>query len=126
MADAPDLRPILARSLTRRVAIPGPEGGIVGYNDVLLARALTIPLTKGKTEYRVGPENRTFTETTPGVYAEFVGGNCEIPGSMIEASGLSRAQIVEIMRRSSVKDGTPIYELLTEGVATPPLATAKK
>ena len=126
MADAPDLRPILARSLTRRVAVPGSEGGIIGWNDVLLARALTIPLTKGKTEYRVGPENRTFTETTQGIYAEFVGGNCEIPATTIEASGLTRAQIVDIMRKASVRDGVPIYELLTEGVAAPALATAKK
>lgn len=121
-----DLRPIIARSLTKRVAIPGPEGGIIGYNDVLTARRLTIPLTKGKTEYRVGPENRTFTETTNGLYAEFEGGNCEVSGPMIQASGLSRAEIVEILRKASVREGVPIFELLTESAPAPVLEKAKK
>ena len=121
-----DRRPILARSLTRRVSVPGNDGGVIGWNDVLLARRLTIPLTKGKTEYRVGPENRTFTETTPGVYAEFEGGNCEVSAALIDASGLSRAEIVAILTKASIRDGVQIYELLTENAATPVPEKAKK
>lgn len=94
--------PIVCRSLTRRDAVPSESGnGIVGYAETKLARRLTITLKKGRVEKTVNTQNQVIETTVEGWNAEFVDGTLEISSDQIQRSGMTRDEIVAILRSSS-------------------------
>lgn len=108
----PEFRPILCRSLVRKEVVPGQDGGIMGYRDVRPANSLEIRLRAGRVEHQVDQQNRVVERTIEGYHVHFVSGLLQITGEDARKAGLTREEIVDILRA----EATDKFEVLEEKV----------
>lgn len=106
------IKPILCRALMEKQAIPGPNGGVMGYREFMPSSGLTVTLKSGRVEHLVGPDNRVIQKVHEGVYLKFERGTLEVTPDQMRAAGMSREEVVAVLRERAVADK---FEIVSEG-----------
>lgn len=102
VAPSAAVAPIVCQSLIRKDEVRSADGGLLGYRDTILSRRLTINLKKGQVLKHVDQQNRVTEESVEGWNVSFsMEGVLEISPSEIAAHGMTREEVVKILRAAS-------------------------